>query len=196
MSDWSERQALLKRQAKFKANNPHYGDKYLRLFPKQKLWSPLGTTSGLGAFRVFAIGDPHDTDVFPNVVGVMPCKVQPVWQRFWDLKDVSKAVWASWMRRLAAEGVEPVDIPAWCVGVPVGLSASLAIKICQFRLKELQVAAAGHKLPWLVPDLYRGLQVVNVRYRDKDGTIHKGHSTRLDVLTLHTDIQGRTWFDN
>jgi hypothetical protein len=195
-SSWDERQSLLKRQARFKAKQPHYGDKYKRLFPKPKLWCPMGKEAGLGAYRVFALGDPRDIDVFPHVVGIMPTKVHPVWQRFWDLKDVSKAEWASWMRRLTEDGVEPVDILAWRVGVPVGLSSTLAYKICKFRLKGLRATVAGNKLPWLIPDLYRELRVRNIRYLE-NGVIHKPASfRRVDALILHTDFKGRTWFDN
>jgi hypothetical protein len=202
-STWEERQANLKKQAKFKAKNPHYGDKYAKIFPDMPLWSSF---SNGGTFRIFELGDPRDIDLLPRIIGYMPLSVEPVWARFWELKDVSQAPWAAWLRELEKAGLEPVDIVSAKLGVNCGLPVELARGLCKLKIAELKkLAMEGPKrTPFLrnggkrsIPWLLRDLTMRRVKFRAFNGSIHKPKTyTRVRVETLATDYAGRTWFDN
>ncbi len=202
MSDWEERRNLLKRQNRFQAKQPHYRDKYRKLFPGMTLWEPW-TKEGI--FRTFELGDPRDPDLLPRIIGYMPVSVIPVWSRFWAVKNVSKAAWASWLRELASLGLEPVDIPRHRLGLFSGLSEPLAKKLCRLLLNELSQLAAeeGRASAWVrnggryIPWLLRGLNFRNIRCLLPNGTIQQPAHVRMSLTTvLGTDCAGRIWFDN
>jgi hypothetical protein len=127
MSTPDQRARNLAKQKRFKERHPGYAKKYQK--------RPLYRSVRFGNYRVFELCDPRDPEQLPHVIAYMPKYVDPLWSRFWMLRDVSRSYWASWMRDLDKAGLQPKLRHGWAIKTSV--SRSLAAQLVLERADEV-----------------------------------------------------------